>query len=108
MSDLTSFLLVDDDLVRQAPVLVFFFQAEDGIRDLLVTGVQTCALPLLSSTAEEMQVVIHMNFLSCSTRAATGTHCADEKKPRSMSTFSCSTRRTASLMATSGLLWASA
>src|SRR5262245_66608307 len=31
-----------------------------------------------SSTAEEMQVVIHMNFLSCSTRAAAGTHSADE------------------------------
>src|SRR2546430_11502785 len=29
------------------PVLgVFFFQAEDGIRDLTVTGVQTCALPI--------------------------------------------------------------
>src|SRR5688572_31802935 len=27
-------------------VLVFFFQAEDGIRDLTVTGVQTCALPI--------------------------------------------------------------
>src|SRR2546421_8750292 len=26
--------------------LVFFFQAEDGIRDLIVTGVQTCALPI--------------------------------------------------------------
>src|SRR5256886_4852608 len=26
-------------------VIVFFFQAEDGIRDLTVTGVQTCALP---------------------------------------------------------------
>src|SRR5258708_29913220 len=26
----------------------FFFQAEDGIRDDLVTGVQTCALPILS------------------------------------------------------------
>src|SRR5438552_14622650 len=26
---------------------VFFFQAEDGIRDDLVTGVQTCALPIL-------------------------------------------------------------
>src|SRR2546430_13185595 len=26
----------------------FFFQAEDGIRDLTVTGVQTCALPILS------------------------------------------------------------
>src|SRR5690349_25090363 len=25
---------------------VFFFQAEDGIRDLYVTGVQTCALPI--------------------------------------------------------------
>src|SRR5215216_912576 len=28
-------------------VLFFFFQAEDGIRDDLVTGVQTCALPIL-------------------------------------------------------------
>src|SRR2546427_141437 len=27
--------------------LLFFFQAEDGIRDLTVTGVQTCALPIL-------------------------------------------------------------
>src|SRR5438105_11380191 len=27
--------------------LHFFFQAEDGIRDPLVTGVQTCALPIL-------------------------------------------------------------
>src|SRR5207237_5767156 len=26
--------------------LVFFFQAEDGIRDSSVTGVQTCALPI--------------------------------------------------------------
>src|SRR2546430_13239945 len=25
---------------------IFFFQAEDGIRDLTVTGVQTCALPI--------------------------------------------------------------
>src|SRR5687767_16023890 len=27
----------------------FFFQAEDGIRDKLVTGVQTCALPIYSA-----------------------------------------------------------
>src|SRR2546421_9348798 len=26
--------------------IFFFFQAEDGIRDLIVTGVQTCALPI--------------------------------------------------------------
>src|SRR5262249_57891511 len=29
--------------------IVFFFQAEDGIRDWSVTGVQTCALPILLS-----------------------------------------------------------
>src|SRR5258708_32831193 len=29
----------------------FFFQAEDGIRDDLVTGVQTCALPISRSCA---------------------------------------------------------
>src|SRR3989475_3082443 len=28
----------------------FFFQAEDGIRDLTVTGVQTCALPIYEGT----------------------------------------------------------
>src|SRR2546430_15370416 len=31
--------------------LFFFFQAEDGIRDLTVTGVQTCALPILGRSA---------------------------------------------------------
>src|SRR5699024_11321204 len=30
-------------------LLFFFFQAEDGIRDRNVTGVQTCALPILVS-----------------------------------------------------------
>src|SRR6266853_679915 len=29
----------------------FFFQAEDGIRDLTVTGVQTCALPICTRSA---------------------------------------------------------
>src|SRR2546430_12735466 len=29
----------------------FFFQAEDGIRDLTVTGVQTCALPICDAFA---------------------------------------------------------
>src|SRR2546425_7355735 len=29
-------------------IFFFFFQAEDGIRDKLVTGVQTCALPISS------------------------------------------------------------
>src|SRR2546430_11905426 len=34
------------DCVRMFCVFFFFFQAEDGIRDLTVTGVQTCALPI--------------------------------------------------------------
>src|SRR2546430_7666641 len=32
----------------------FFFQAEDGIRDLTVTGVQTCALPIYGHIEEEI------------------------------------------------------
>src|SRR2546430_5582825 len=34
----------------------FFFQAEDGIRDLTVTGVQTCALPILWHRADSFIV----------------------------------------------------
>src|SRR5207248_5370738 len=30
--------------------VVFFFQAEDGIRDRTVTGVQTCALPIFKAS----------------------------------------------------------
>src|SRR5687767_15818667 len=33
-------------MVAWISLLFFFFQAEDGIRDKLVTGVQTCALPI--------------------------------------------------------------
>src|SRR5256885_11679311 len=33
--------------------LSFFFQAEDGIRDYKVTGVQTCALPILTAVARD-------------------------------------------------------
>src|SRR2546422_8968205 len=33
---------------------VFFFQAEDGIRDVAVTGVQTCALPILDRYFESI------------------------------------------------------
>src|SRR3989440_3517735 len=35
-----------DSFVIAAVKFLFFFQAEDGIRDLIVTGVQTCALPI--------------------------------------------------------------
>src|SRR6266404_7994236 len=34
-------------------VYFFFFQAEDGIRDKLVTGVQTCALPIFPVSGDQ-------------------------------------------------------
>src|SRR2546430_11611245 len=34
-----------------------FFQAEDGIRDLTVTGVQTCALPILGNKIAEEEIL---------------------------------------------------
>ena len=37
---------------------VFFFQAEDGIRDRLVTGVQTCALPICRRA-----IISHQNMV---------------------------------------------
>src|SRR2546427_12206424 len=39
-------------LARVHVVFFFFFQAEDGIRDLTVTGVQTCALPICFSAKD--------------------------------------------------------
>src|SRR5947207_5207145 len=39
----------------------FFFQAEDGIRDHCVTGVQTCALPI--STLARMPTLAHMSAM---------------------------------------------
>src|SRR5206468_5087454 len=40
----------------------FFFQAEDGIRDLIVTGVQTCALPI--SLQRQGRIGFHVGSLS--------------------------------------------
>src|SRR5258708_7662658 len=60
-------------------LIFFFFQAEDGIRDDLVTGVQTCALPIsqfprtaatnqyfrgFSSTYQSLQVKLDRRFRS--------------------------------------------
>src|SRR2546429_5378775 len=37
---------------------VFFFQAEDGIRDVAVTGVQTCALPIFREQLEGRSMLV--------------------------------------------------
>src|SRR2546427_981605 len=45
----------------------FFFQAEDGIRDLTVTGVQTCALPICRAAISRSEVnLIHRPACVCS------------------------------------------
>src|SRR5699024_11127001 len=38
--------------------LSFFYQEEDGIRDLNVTGVQTCALPILLNTKRPLALLL--------------------------------------------------
>src|SRR5256886_5630148 len=42
--------ILADRSASSSIMLIFFFQAEDGIRDLTVTGVQTCALPIYRQT----------------------------------------------------------
>src|SRR5256885_15358154 len=39
--------------------IFFFFQAEDGIRDYKVTGVQTCALPISQLSQEVTQLQVY-------------------------------------------------
>src|SRR2546429_4568366 len=52
-------------------IVFFFFQAEDGIRDVAVTGVQTCALPILDvviatgeSAIESLRVFARMRQMN--------------------------------------------
>src|SRR5690349_12208867 len=56
------------DGVNATP-LPFFFQADDGIRDLYVTGVQTCALPILRGLRlAENDFSITARFIICGLR----------------------------------------
>src|SRR5256885_3196193 len=51
----------DYDYLRWASdigVFFFFFQAEDGIRDYKVTGVQTCALPIYRKSVQHVQITV--------------------------------------------------
>src|SRR2546422_5840071 len=41
-------------------LLFFFFQAEDGIRDVAVTGVQTCALPIFKGSSVEVRSKLYL------------------------------------------------
>src|SRR3989442_8275941 len=45
-------------------MIFFFFQAEDGIRDADVTGVQTCALPIYGPNSFSHRICQHIAQLS--------------------------------------------
>src|SRR5437762_8604877 len=51
-------------------VYFFFFQAEDGIRDTSVTGVQTCALPISHQTPALQKAIRYLDKATINGRAA--------------------------------------
>src|SRR5207249_8449196 len=51
-------IYMDSDVISKSVLsFFFFFQAEDGIRDRNVTGVQTCALPISQDSSREAQEI---------------------------------------------------
>src|SRR5439155_14087406 len=75
-----SYFWILDKSSRLRHVRVFFFQAEDGIRDGHVTGVQTCALPILTPRAR-------------SSRTTSGTTCCSPTSRRRAPSYSWATAR---------------
>src|SRR5207249_6789150 len=61
----------------------FFFQAEDGIRDRNVTGVQTCALPISIVPAETLIMALKNRKMNCPPKptAATAAGASDPRDP---------------------------
>src|SRR3989449_10734116 len=49
---------------RSVSIFFFFFQAEDGIRDVAVTGVQTCALPIFPGQRDVARIELTGKNLS--------------------------------------------
>src|SRR2546425_8553022 len=72
---------------------LFFFQAEDGIRDKLVTGVQTCALPISS---QSLRVASSLDTLSVMWRLVVRLRRYWEASPAPIKQKSLSSRQRAS------------
>src|SRR5256885_11727538 len=75
-------------------VLVFCFQAEDGIRDYKVTGVQTCALPIWTRRCSDsgatskrfghsMEPAATLKCLKYSTSRSGASHSVDHRNTKS-------------------------
>src|SRR2546430_5197075 len=62
-----------DHLILRQMIEYFFFQAEDGIRDLTVTGVQTCALPISSGiSTSDAAIQAALGYLKANLVDSTG------------------------------------
>src|SRR5437762_6636623 len=59
-----------DDINLDLFFFFFFFQAEDGIRDTSVTGVQTCALPISGGLDQQVLVVLRARPVAAGLGAA--------------------------------------
>src|SRR5712664_3472526 len=69
MSHLSSIInSTSTKLTMELYMRIFFFQAGDGIRDLIVTGVQTCALPISQALEHDgpalVEVLVHRQELA--------------------------------------------
>src|SRR3712207_8798989 len=65
----SSFLSIGSAKFKISLFLFFFFQAEDGIRDIGVTGVQTCALPIFiieQKYPSQIEISKHIGISSAS------------------------------------------
>src|SRR5699024_11482400 len=69
------------------PSILFFLQAEDGIRHRNVTGVQTCALPILPRTTRSLYAAdardssLHRNRVPSETACAPRSRAAATPRP---------------------------
>ena len=82
-------LLVTDGVqaIAETFEFVFFFQAEDGIRDIGVTGVQTCALPISKEVWDTLKTThvgtskVKMSRLQRSEERRVGKECRSRWSP---------------------------
>src|SRR2546429_7248217 len=80
--DLYMLSSVEEVQARSQILDVFFFQAEDGIRDVAVTGVQTCALPIsprplhIRAIKRARRVCSKISPRRTAALIATNSHCA--------------------------------
>src|SRR5699024_12061105 len=82
-SPITRFGMLPISDHRVTIYIVFFFQAEDGIRDRNVTGVQTCALPIsLHKPADVRQFALSFGGDRPSLQRAYGKHCICRSEER--------------------------